>query len=361
VADSPNGLAAADLSRTSVRCWRVMANVLLTGASGFVGSNLVEALIARGDHLTCLVRNTSQVDRLQSLGIALAHGDVTDRQSLRGPLAGKTVVYHLAGYTKAHRVKQFYEVNGQGTGNVAQVCAEQPEPPVLVIVSSLAAAGRAPAGRPRTEADPPAPVSHYGRSKRAGELAARRWADRVPITIVRPPIVLGRADHEGLAMFRCVAKFGVHLLPGCFSRKFSVIDAADLAELLILAAGRGTRIAPDETDKATARGTYFAACQEDPSYAELGQMIAKALGRSRVILLPIPYAGVWAGAAGLELIARVRRQPLWLNLDKAREITAGSWTCSPRAAEEELGFSITTPLIERLRQAAQWYKTHGWL
>jgi len=338
-----------------------MADVVVTGANGFVGSNLVEALIAQGDQVTCLVRKTSQIDRLRSLKVTLAYGDVTDQESLRGPLAGKTVVYHVAGRTRALPVRQFYQVNEQGTGNVARICAEQPDPPVLVIVSSLAAAGPAPDGRPRTESDPPAPVSHYGRSKLAGELAARQWADRVPITIVRPPIVLGRADRDGLAMFRCLARSGVHLLPGCTPHRFSVIDAADLAELMILAASRGARIARNETLNTAAKGTYFVAYQEHPTYAELGRMIAKALGRRRVLLLPVPHAAIWTVAAGLETVSRICRRPFFSNFDKARDITAGSWTCSPRAALEQLGFSISTPLAERLCQTVQWYKQHGWL
>ena len=67
------------------------------------------------------------------------------------------------------------QVNGEGTWNVARACAAQPQPPVLIAVSSVAAAGPIGEGSVRRESDPPAPVSDYGRSKRAAELAAEAW------------------------------------------------------------------------------------------------------------------------------------------------------------------------------------------
>jgi len=341
-----------------------MSKVLVTGASGFIGSHLVEALAARGEEVTCLVRKTSPLDRLQPLGVRLAYGDVTDRESLRAAVAGKQIVYHLAGLNRALRVQQFYRVNQQGVANVAQCCGRQTTPPVLVSVSSLAAAGPAVDGQMRAEIDPPVPVSNYGRSKRAGELAAEELADRVPITVVRPPIVLGEADPQGLQIFSTVARFGVHPVPGLGRNRFSLIHAADLAELLILAARRGRRLEPGGDDGnnggGRSRGYYFAACEEHPSYAELGRKVAVALGR-RVLVLPMPRAATWILATANEAISQVFRRPLLLGLDKAREAAAGSWLCSPQAAIAELGFSVAAPLADRLRQTAQWYRDHRWL
>ncbi len=221
-----------------------MSKVLVTGAAGFIGSHVIRALLERGDEVTGLVRKTSSLDRLKSLGIELAYGDVTDRASLAAAVPRRQTVYHLAGCTLALRAERYYQVNEQGVRNLAETCAAQDTPPVLVTVSSLAAAGPAPDDRLRTPDDPPAPVSHYGRSKRAGELAAEQFAARVPITIVRPPIVLGEADQYGLPMFRSIAWFGVHPVPGLGRRRYSVVHAADLARLLILAAERGSRLRP---------------------------------------------------------------------------------------------------------------------
>jgi len=341
---------------------QLMANVLVTGATGFIGSNLVRALVARGDNVTCLVRKTSKVDRLRPLDVALVYGDVTDRENLSDAVSGNDVVYHVAGCITAVRKEQFYRINHEGTANIASACAEQAHPPVLVITSSLAAAGPEVDNRPRTETDPPAPVSHYGWSKRAGELAAQQQADRVPITIVRPAIVFGRADRMCLEIFKPIARFGVHMVPQVFSARFSLVNVVDLVELMILAARRGTRLAPPNTPEASRfSGYYFAACDEHPTYAELGRMIGRALGRRWVLTLPITTVGTWIAAAVSELTGRIRRKEMCVNLDKAKEITAGSWTCSSRAAAEEMGFAVGAPLIERLRQTVEWYRKEGWL
>ena len=340
-----------------------MSRVLVTGASGFIGSHLVEALVARGDEVTALVRKTSQVDRLESLGVALAYGDVTDLEGLRAAAAGKSIVYHLAGLTRVLRAGQFYEVNEQGIRNAAQACADRPDPPVLVVVSSLAAAGPSPRGRLRTESDPPGPVSHYGRSKRAGEKWAEEFADRAPITIVRPPIVFGEGDRATLQMFKAVARSRMHLVPGYAPHRFSVIHAVDLAKLLILAAERGSRLPPPgwEDRDPNASGYYFAACDEHPTYYQLGRMIGKALGRRRTLTIPFGTPVVrLVGAVG-DLVGRAKGRQVVLNFDKAREATAGSWACSPEKARDELGFSVHVPLSDRLRQSAEWYREQGWL
>lgn len=338
-----------------------MAKVLVTGASGFIGTHLVAALAARGDEVVCLVRKTSKVDQLQTLGARLVVGDVTAADSLPAAVAGQQIVYHLAGRTLALRDRQFYEVNRRGVAHIAKACAGQETPPVLIYVSSLAAAGPAVDGRPRVESDPPAPVSHYGRSKRSGEHAAESFAHRVPTTIVRPPMVLGQGDHLALPLFRSVIRFGVHLAPGLRPQRFSLIHADDLVQLLILAAERGRRLPPlGQRGDSAAQGYYFAACEQDPTYADLGRLVAESVGR-RVLVIPTAMSVVRTVAAVGEAISQVRHQPLLMNLDKAREIAAGSWLCSARAAHEELGFEVGAPLIERLRQTAEWYRREGWL
>jgi nucleoside-diphosphate-sugar epimerase len=215
---------------------------------------------------------------------------------------------------------------------------------------------------PKTEADPSEPVSHYGHSKRAGERAAKRFADRVPISIVRPPIVLGEADRMGLELFRSIARFRVHMVPGLDRRRFSLIHADDLVELLILAAERGKRLPPrGRPESHGPQGYYFAACEQDPTYADLGRMVAKALGRHFVLVIPTAIPVVRTVAVGGEAISRLRRHPLFMNLEKAREITAGNWLCSAQKAAAELGFAVAAPLSDRLRQTALWYREKKWL
>jgi len=342
-----------------------MAKALVTGANGFVGSQLVRALNARGDAVTCLVRRTSSLEMIDGLKVDLAYGDVTDRSSVRSAIAGKEIVYHVAGCTRTIRVDDFYRVNGHGTGHVLWACTRQTTPPVVVIVSSLAAAGPAVGGRDgrmRTETDRPQPVSHYGRSKRSGERVAERFAGRLPITVVRPPIIFGERDRIGLDMFRMVDRLRTHVVPGLARYRMSLIHVADLAQMLILAAHGGRRLpAPEDSGAPPGQGYYFAACDEHPAYCDLGQMIGRALGHRHICNVHVIALLIWILAGANETAGRALGRPLYLNLDKAREVTAGSWVCSPQRAIDELGFAVAAPLAERLRRTGEWYRQKGWL
>jgi nucleoside-diphosphate-sugar epimerase len=90
-------------------------------------------------------------------------------------------------------------------------------------------------------------------------------------------------------------------------------------------------------------------------------MIAAGLGRKRLLCVPTPKFCVRAAGLLGELAGQIVRRPLSLNRDKAREATAGSWICSPRSAEKELGFRPLASLRERIRQTCQWYLQEGWL
>ncbi|MGO8744800.1 MAG: NAD-dependent epimerase/dehydratase family protein [Thermoguttaceae bacterium] len=340
-----------------------MARVLVTGGNGFIGCHLAKALQAQGDDVTCLVRRSSSAESLRPLGVTIAYGDVLDRESLKTAVAGKSSVYHVAGCIMTAERRVFYDVNEEGTRNVAAVCAEQTSPPVLVFTSSLSAGGPAPEGRPRTEEDPPAPVSDYGRSKLAGERAAREYADRVPITVVRPPIVLGEGDTKGLELFRSIDRYRCHLVPGIAPRRFSIIHVADLVRGIILAAQRGKRLVPADRQNGDSPGTgcYFLSGPEQPTYGELGRMARVELHRAHALVVPVPMPIVRLIAMNIEMAGRIRGQAFYFNIDRFREVAAGSWTCSSRRAKEEIGFTVGAPLPQRLRQIVEWYRQVGWL
>lgn len=331
---------------------------LVTGANGFIGEHLVRALLKHGDAVRAMVRRESAGAPLKALGAEVVLGDVSQPQSLPPAIAGVDAVFHLAGLVKALSRDELFNVNEGGTRNVAHACAGRTTPPVLLLVSSLAAAGPAHDGQPRTERDPAEPVSDYGRSKRAGEIAALDLSGQLPLTIVRPAATFGEGDLNSLPMFHLAARHGVYAAPGLKHRRLSLVHADDLAEALWLAARHGKRAGPHQD---AAEGCYFIAADPAPEYDELGRLIGEAVGRRRIRIVHAPDWLIRGAGAASQWLARLRGRPTIFNLDKMREASAGSWLCSAERIRNELGFRVERPLGDRLRQTADWYASHGLL
>src|SRR5579871_519464 len=121
-----------------------MGRTVVTGATGFIGGHLAKQLIARGEEVVCSVRATSQSDHLRSMGARLVTADMTDTASLAPLIEQADNVFHLAATTHAFNTAQFERTNRAGVENLLAACAAQPNPPTVVMVSSLAAAGPAP-------------------------------------------------------------------------------------------------------------------------------------------------------------------------------------------------------------------------
>src|SRR5689334_10826683 len=168
---------------------------VVTGSSGFIGSHLVDALLARGAQVRALVREDSATDALDPQ-VERSVVDLLDSRSVREATAweGATHVFHLAGVTKRRTLAQFREGNVVPTANVlaAATARAGSTPPRVVLVSSQAAAGPAPAeDRPVREDDPPRPIEGYGQSKLEAEQATRLYDQSLPIAVLRPAAVYG--------------------------------------------------------------------------------------------------------------------------------------------------------------------------
>jgi nucleoside-diphosphate-sugar epimerase len=204
-------------------------------------------------------------------------------------------------------------------------------------------------------------VSEYGHAKRAGELAAEAWSDRVPITIIRPGIVFGPWDRNLLPMFRSIAKLGIHPIPTFAPPPLSLIDVRDLIDVLLRAAECGTRVGKHDDGRASAAGYYHACSSEHPTYAELGRLAADAVGRRHVFLFHLAEPLPWLVGGVSQVIARLTHHATLVNLDKMRESIQPSWAASPRAIHEELGFAEPYSLRQRLCQTVAWYRAQGWM
>ena len=338
-----------------------MQKALLTGATGFVGRYVMDALLNSGFEVRCLVRDLERSESLAQRGVERMLGDLARPETLTRMVKGVDLVVHLGGLMTALGRNEFEQVNGLGTRHLVGACAEQENPPVFILISSIAAAGTS-SEKLRNELDPVHPVSHYGRSKRNGEVAVAAVADRVPVTILRPPFVFGGGDRSGFYIFRPIKRFGIHPVVGMrHRRQISLIHAEDLACSILLAARAAARV--DVTDAGRdcfSEGCYFVADDATPRYSQLGDMIGHALGKSKITKLPVPDTLALTLGAGASTVARLRGRPGVFSLDKAREGAAGSWTCCCDKIKQDLNFKPRASLQDRLQQTVDWYKTHGW-
>ena len=322
-------------------------NVFVTGGTGFVGAHLVQALRARGDRVTGLVRSPAKAQALGWTDVRVIRGDLDDTRALAEGCADADVVYHAAGRITARNAGEFMAANRDGTRNLRDAAAAAPRRPRLVLVSSQAAGGPNPRGAPADESQAAHPVTDYGRSKLAAEEVVRAGAG--PWAIVRPPVVYGERDTETLKLFR-LARAGLGAVFGDGQQELSVIYAGDLAQALI-AAG---------THPAAAGRLYYACHPAIHTSRSLVLAIGRATGKvPAVITVPDPVArgflwltGTLAGLAGRATI---------LSADKANEFLAPAWTCRADRLAADTGWRARTDLDTGLARAATWYRTEGWL
>ena len=322
----------------------------VTGATGFVGSHLVEGLLERGYQVRCLVRKTSNLRWLSGVKVEYAYGDIADKGSLKGVFEKVDLVFHSAGLTNAKSRKEYFRANAEGTRNLVEACLEQnPELKRLVYVSSQAAVGPGADESPLNENAPCRPITDYGESKLEGEKIVREHSSQLPITIVRPPAVYGPRDADVLGFFKVASK-GFRVSFGKGESFLSLVYVKDLVEGIIRAA---------ENPKSVGQ-TYFIADDRVYSWREAFNIIAEVLEK-RTIPLRTPRRVVLFLALISESFSGLFGKPATFNTQKAREITQRYWGLDVSKAKAELGFSPRYDLERGAAEAVKWYKEKGWL
>lgn len=323
--------------------------VLVTGATGFVGSHVIEVAGGFGLRMRALVRKRADAARLAECGFECVTGALEDAAAVREAVAGVDAILHLAAATKARTPEEYQRANVAGTQAVIDALLDaSPRPQRLVYLSSLAAVGPPVNGRPVTRADTPRPLTTYGRTKLAGERVCEAVADRVQVAILRAPAVYGPRDRDVFSFFR-LARLGVVPLPRAATGRLQMVHARDLARALLLA---GT--------SAAARGIYHVAEARSYGWDEMAHMVGSAIGKQvRVIRVPDPV--IVAAARASETITGLMGKSTIFNRDKANELLAPGWLCETDLARRDFGFEAHIPLQEGFNETANWYKRHGWL
>ncbi len=328
----------------------------VTGATGFVGSHLVDALLARGDEATCLVRSPAKAARVfPDRSPETVVGDLGDQDALRAGIEGADVVFHVAGVTSARNRAEFFSINTTATRRVLEAATEvAPNLRRFVLVSSLSAAGPTGSGQVLTEQDPPRPVSGYGESKLAGERIVMEGS--LPWTVIRPPAVYGPRDDELRRLFK-FARLGLAPVFGDGSQQLTLIHVRDLVAALLAV------LETETTNGSTYYATHPEILTARGFVTAVHSAVAKSAGKpeakiGKPIFIPLPSwltrgALVVSGAAA-SLVGRATV----LSPDKGDELLAESWACSPAALERDANWTAKIPSNEGVPETAQWYRDH---
>jgi len=328
-----------------------MPKALVTGGTGFVGGHVVHALLDAGWSVRVLARDASRSagGLLKGSAAELRRGDLGSEEGLEDAARDVDAIVHVAGILKARSLEDYREVNLRGTERLLRAGAAASPRARFVLVSSQAAAGPSRGGRPVTEADPPAPISWYGISKREGEEAVSRlWLGEW--TILRPGVVYGPGDRGLLQYFRMAAS-GVVPVPAGRTRVHLIsVERAAL----------GIARAAASRDAGLAGRTGFLCDPRPVTVRELAEQIAALSGRP-VRLLRVPDTVVRLLGAAETVAERVTGRSRPFNADKAREILAGDWLCDGTPMDRALALPEPRPLDEGLRALWGWYRRAGWV
>lgn len=323
---------------------------LVTGSNGFIGSHLVEYLLAREYEVTCLVRKTSNLRWIEKLDVSFVYGDCRQRESLNGAVAGRDYVFHLAGRIKAPDWQSYYEANCLGTKNLVQACVDSNRDlKRFVYISSISAAGPTDTAIFQTEDDRCRPVSDYGKTKLMGEETVREDLAGIPWVIIRPPNILGPREEDLYSSFRLI-KRRIKPLLGNGDGQTSICFVTDLVRGIEMAA----------TSESAAGGVYYLAYPEAYSWRGVADTIADKLGISG-LLIPVPYPALLAVATLMEAVAAARRSRPLLTRKQLRDLRDFYWLYNGSRAMRDFGFSPEIDMNKGIELSIDWYRDQGWI
>ncbi len=311
--------------------------VLVTGATGFVGSHISETFLEAGYEVRCGARTTSDPRWLPTPHAERVPLDLDRPETFLPALKDVDVVVHAAGITRARRPEEYLQVNAAGTGDLAHA-AREAGIKRFVFVSSLAARGPDAYGHP---------ASVYGKSKLRAEKILRDLDGPMQSVVLRPAAVYGPRDTDLLPLFK-MARAGLLVLPSG-SGLLQPVYAADVARAALAAAREEAGFGPFPV----AETTHY-------TWQEVLEEMRRELGRSiRAVRLPSSVFGMAGSLA--ERMARLAGATPVFDRRRAEDLAVHSWTCDTTGTEKELGWRARVSLREGLEITARWYRDVGWL
>ena len=324
--------------------------ILVTGATGFLGRNLVPALVSYGHRVRALVRPASDVQFLSELGVELAPGDTRDSDAVQQAVLGCRAIVHGAGLFRFWgRYEDFHDTNVLGTFHVLE-SARRAGVERFIHVSTVAVVGRPRPGTVIDETYPCAPVDPYMRSKLDGEWLVRDYFEShgLPALILRPGAYYGPWGRYAFNRLFFEDPFirGLPIRVHGGRHVTFPIFVPDLARVILAALAQGR---PGETYNVSG-----------PSLAhrDINATVSRLIGiRPRWINVPAPlmllFAAAWTG------LSRVTRREPYYPINLAPYVFS-DWVVDSRKAARELDFA-PTPFEDGARATLDWYRSMGWL
>ena len=327
--------------------------ILITGASGFIGSFIVEEALKRGFETWAAVRKSSSREWLKDERIHFIELNLSSKAQLVEQLRGMDFDYvvHAAGVTKCLNKADFHRINTEGTKNLAEALLEVKMPlKRFVFVSSLSIFGAIKEQEPYEEireSDTPQPNTEYGRSK----LEAEKFlaTTTLPYMILRPTGVYGPREKDYFIMAKSI-KGHSDFAVGYKRQDITFVYVKDVVQAVFLA-----------LDKGENGRQYFLSDGEVYQSTTFSDLIHEELGRPWWIRITAPVWVLRIVTFFGEYIGRMTGKVTALNNDKYNILKQRNWRCDIQPAIDELGYQPTVKLEQGVKETIQWYKEHGWL
>jgi dihydroflavonol-4-reductase len=325
-------------------------DALVTGGTGFVGANLVRALLADGATVRVLARPGGDRRALAGLRVEVVEGDLLDAASLARATRGVERVYHVAADYRlwARDPRELYRANVDGTRALLQAAGEAAVRRI-VYTSTVGALGIPKDGTPGTEDTPVSLADMVGPYKAskflAEQVAVEQARAGLPVVIVNPSAPIGPWDVKPTPTGKMVIDFMSGRMLATLDTGLNVVHVRDVARGHLLAAERGRP------------GERYILGNANLSLARIGELLAEITGR-RPPRLRSPYALAWCAAACLEGVARVTGRPPAVSLTAVRMARKRMYFSAARAVRE-LGLP-QTDVREALADAVAWFAEHGY-